>query len=205
MLETVTVVAANPWWWLLALSLMAVGVAGAILPVLPGTILVLAGVVLGAWIDGFAKVSGWTVGFIAVLAVLAWATDYVAALLGAKKAGASPAAVAGAQPLADAHAGKAAGSVGGWVPGSASGEFPTGGTGLAGSTFAAGCIGSLVSGPDVVVDAVRAGAGRAGSGTRTSAPWSRVSRLPAVSPARTDTVGGVATAAYGSSTTSVWA
>ncbi|MBK7611244.1 MAG: hypothetical protein IPJ15_08275 [Actinomycetales bacterium] len=112
---------------------------------------------------------------------------------------------AGTQPLADAHAGKAAGSVGGWVPGSASGEFPTGGTGLAGSTFAAGCIGSLVSGPDVVVDAVRAGAGRAGSGTRTSAPWSRVSRLPAVSPARTDTVGGVATAAYGSSTTSVWA
>jgi len=96
MLESVTVVAANPWWWLLSLSLMAVGVAGAILPVLPGAILVFAGAALGAWIDGFAKVSGWTVGFIALLAVLASATDYVAALLGAKKAGASPAAVAGA-------------------------------------------------------------------------------------------------------------
>ncbi|MGD9833301.1 MAG: DUF456 domain-containing protein [Piscinibacter sp.] len=96
MVETVTVVAANPWWWLLAISLMVVGVAGTILPVLPGTILVLAGVIVGAWIDGFARVSGWTVAFIAVLAVLAWATDYVAALLGAKKAGASPAAVAGA-------------------------------------------------------------------------------------------------------------
>lgn len=83
-------------WWLLAISLMAAGVAGAILPVLPGTILVLAGVFVGAWIDGFAKVSGWTVGFVAVLALLAWATDYVAALLGAKKAGASPAAVVGA-------------------------------------------------------------------------------------------------------------
>ena len=83
-------------WWLLAISLMAAGVAGVILPVLPGTILVLAGVLVGAWIDGFAKVSGWTVGFIAVLALLAWATDYAAALLGAKKAGASPAAVIGA-------------------------------------------------------------------------------------------------------------
>ena len=96
MVETLTVVSASPWWWLLAISLMAVGVAGAILPVLPGTILVLAGVIVGAWIDGFTRVSGWTVGFIAVLALLAWATDYVAALLGAKKAGASPAAVAGA-------------------------------------------------------------------------------------------------------------
>ncbi|WP_341893309.1 DUF456 domain-containing protein [Variovorax sp. YR752] len=96
MIESVTLVSASPWWWLLAISLMAVGLAGVILPVLPGAILVLAGAALGAWIDGFAKVSGWTVGVIAVLAVLAWATDYVAALLGAKKAGASPAAVAGA-------------------------------------------------------------------------------------------------------------
>ncbi|MFT3664207.1 DUF456 domain-containing protein [Piscinibacter sp.] len=96
MLESVSLASANPWWWLLAISLMAAGVAGVILPVLPGTILVLAGVVVGAWIDGFAKVSGWTVGFIAVLALLAWATDFVASLLGAKKAGASPAAVAGA-------------------------------------------------------------------------------------------------------------
>lgn len=96
MIESVMLVSASPWWWLLAISLMAVGLAGVILPVLPGAILVLAGAALGAWIDGFAKVSGWTVGFIAVLAVLAWATDYVAALLGARKAGASPAAVVGA-------------------------------------------------------------------------------------------------------------
>jgi uncharacterized protein YqgC (DUF456 family) len=85
MMDAVTLVSANPAWWLLAISLMVAGVAGAILPVLPGTLLVLAGVFVGAWIDGFTRVSGWTVGFIAVLA-----------LLGAKKAGASPAAVAGA-------------------------------------------------------------------------------------------------------------
>jgi hypothetical protein len=96
MVESLMLVSANLAWWVLAISLMAVGVAGVILPVLPGAILVLAGAALGAWIDGFTKVSGWTLGFIALLAVLAWATDFVAGLLGAKKAGASPAAVAGA-------------------------------------------------------------------------------------------------------------
>lgn len=96
MVETVVAASASPWWWVLAIGLMAVGVLGSVLPVLPGTVLVLGGVVLGAWIDGFQKVSGWAVGFIAVLALLAWATDYVAALLGAKKAGASRLAVIGA-------------------------------------------------------------------------------------------------------------
>jgi uncharacterized protein YqgC (DUF456 family) len=83
-------------WWTLAIVLMGLGVLGTVLPALPGTILVLAGVVVGAWIDGFARVSGWTVGVIALLAIVAWVTDYVAALLGARKAGASPLALAGA-------------------------------------------------------------------------------------------------------------
>lgn len=83
-------------WWVLALVLMGLGVLGTVLPVLPGTLLVLAGVVVGAWIDGFARVSGWTVGVLAVLAVLGWVADEVAVLLGARKAGASPLALAGA-------------------------------------------------------------------------------------------------------------
>nr|WP_297351343.1 DUF456 domain-containing protein [uncultured Caldimonas sp.] len=83
-------------WWTLSIALMALGVLGTVLPALPGTILVLAGVVVGAWIDGFVRVSGWTVGVLAFLAILAWVTDYVAALLGARKAGASPLALAGA-------------------------------------------------------------------------------------------------------------
>ena len=56
MMDAVTLVSANPAWWLLAISLMVAGVAGAILPVLPGTLLVLAGVFVGAWIDGFTRV-----------------------------------------------------------------------------------------------------------------------------------------------------
>jgi uncharacterized protein len=83
-------------WWVLSVGLMAVGVAGTLLPALPGPVLVLAGALLGAWIDDFTRVSGWTIGVIAVLAVLAWVTDYVAALLGARKVGASPLALVGA-------------------------------------------------------------------------------------------------------------
>ncbi|MBL8311090.1 MAG: DUF456 family protein [Burkholderiales bacterium] len=82
--------------WIAAIVLIIVGVAGTVLPALPGTILVLAGIVLGAWIDGFSRVPGWIVALIAVLAVLAWATDYVATVLGAKRVGASTLAIVGA-------------------------------------------------------------------------------------------------------------
>ena len=82
--------------WVLSAALILVGLAGIVLPALPGTILVFAGILLGAWIDDFTRVGGFAVGAIAVLAVLAWLMDYVAALLGAKRAGASRQALIGA-------------------------------------------------------------------------------------------------------------
>ncbi|WP_280154758.1 DUF456 domain-containing protein [Piscinibacter sp. XHJ-5] len=82
--------------WLLSAALILAGVAGTVLPVLPGTALILAGMVLGAWIDGFTRVSGLTVGVLAALAVIAWVLDYVSGLMGAKKAGASNQALIGA-------------------------------------------------------------------------------------------------------------
>ena len=82
--------------WFLAIALIAAGLAGTVLPALPGTALVLGGIVLGAWIDGFAKVGAGTLALIGLLAVLAWVLDYVAGLLGAKKAGASRQALVGA-------------------------------------------------------------------------------------------------------------
>lgn len=72
------------------------GLIGTVLPLLPGTVLVWGGIVLGAWIDNFARVGTTTVAVISVLAVLAWALDYVAGLLGAQKAGASKLALLGA-------------------------------------------------------------------------------------------------------------
>jgi uncharacterized protein len=82
--------------WILSAALILLGLAGIVLPALPGTILVLAGIVLGAWIDDFTRVGAFAVGAIAVLAVLAWVMDYVSALLGAKRAGASRQALYGA-------------------------------------------------------------------------------------------------------------
>lgn len=82
--------------WILSVLLIIVGLLGTVLPALPGTVLILAGIVLGAWIDGFTVIGTGTVIAVTVLAVLAWALDYVAALLGARKVGASRQALIGA-------------------------------------------------------------------------------------------------------------
>ena len=82
--------------WIASVALMVVGVAGAVLPVLPGAALVLAGTLLGAWIDDFTRVGGWTLGVLVALAVLSWGLDYVAGVLGARKVGASREALIGA-------------------------------------------------------------------------------------------------------------
>ena len=82
--------------WVLSTLLILAGLAGIVLPALPGTVLVLAGIVLGAWIDDFTRVGWFAISAITVLAILAWAMDYVSAMLGAKRAGASRQAVTGA-------------------------------------------------------------------------------------------------------------
>jgi uncharacterized protein len=82
--------------WALSALLIVAGLAGTVLPALPGTAFVLAGIVLGAWIDDFTRVPLWVVGLCTVLAVLAWVLDYVAGLMGARRAGASKQALIGA-------------------------------------------------------------------------------------------------------------
>jgi uncharacterized protein YqgC (DUF456 family) len=86
----------NVLLWIVAIALILVGITGTVLPLLPGAILVFGGIVLAAWIDDFARISGWTVGVLGVLTLIAWLVDYVAAAFGAKKAGASTMAIAGA-------------------------------------------------------------------------------------------------------------
>ncbi len=83
-------------WWTLSAVLILLGLAGTVLPALPGTALVLAGIVLGAWIDDFSRVGGVAIAVVVVLAVLAWALDYAAAVMGAQRAGASRQALVGA-------------------------------------------------------------------------------------------------------------
>jgi uncharacterized protein len=82
--------------WLLTVVLILAGLAGTVLPALPGTALVLAGIVLGAWIDDFTRVGPWTLAAITVLAVVSWVVDYLAGVMGAQRAGASRQAIVGA-------------------------------------------------------------------------------------------------------------
>lgn len=79
-----------------AVVAILLGLAGIVLPLIPGTPLLLGGLWALAWLDGFARVGGLTVGMLAMMAVLAWAIDYAAAALGVKRVGASGLAVAGA-------------------------------------------------------------------------------------------------------------
>lgn len=79
-----------------ALAMVVVGIAGTILPVLPGAPLVFAGIFLASWVDNFSHVGGWTLGLLAGLAVLALVIDLLATALGAKKVGASKWAIIGA-------------------------------------------------------------------------------------------------------------
>lgn len=85
-----------PLLWTLAVALVLVGFAGIVLPALPGTILIFAGLLLAAWADGFAHVGAWTLGILGVIAVASYAVDFVAAALGARRFGASRRAIAGA-------------------------------------------------------------------------------------------------------------
>jgi uncharacterized protein YqgC (DUF456 family) len=82
--------------WVLALLLVLAGIAGAVLPALPGAPLVFGGLLLAAWIDGFAKVGWFPLSLIGVLAALTFVVDLTATALGAKKVGASPFALVGA-------------------------------------------------------------------------------------------------------------
>ena len=88
----------DPVWPLLVLAalLVAVGIAGTVLPALPGALLVLIGLGIAAWAEGFAFVGTGSLVAIAILAVLTYGVDFAATALGAKKLGASRRALVGA-------------------------------------------------------------------------------------------------------------
>jgi uncharacterized protein YqgC (DUF456 family) len=82
--------------WIVGVLLVMAGIAGIIVPALPGHVLIFAGLLLAAWADNFTSVGGWTLALIGVIGALSYTVDFVAAGLGAKRVGASPRAVVGA-------------------------------------------------------------------------------------------------------------
>ena len=76
--------------------LILAGIAGAVLPVLPGVPLVFAGMWLAAWTDHYQHIGTFTLILLGVLALIALLIDFFASLLGAKRVGASTRALWGA-------------------------------------------------------------------------------------------------------------
>lgn len=82
--------------YVLAAVIVIVGLAGTVLPVIPGALLIFGGLFLAAWAEGFARVGFVGLSIIAVLGVLSFVADFFGTLLGAKRVGASGQALVGA-------------------------------------------------------------------------------------------------------------
>jgi uncharacterized protein YqgC (DUF456 family) len=82
--------------WVIAVLLVIVGAVGTVLPALPGVPLIFGGVLLAAWAENFQRIGGWTLGVLAVLALIGLVVDYVAASMSAQRAGASRQGIIGA-------------------------------------------------------------------------------------------------------------
>ena len=80
----------------IAAILVVLGVLGTVVPVLPGALLVFAGLFLAAWAQDFTRVGLWGLAIIGALMALSFAVDFIASTLGAKHVGASPKALIGA-------------------------------------------------------------------------------------------------------------
>lgn len=77
-------------WWSLTLFLMFVGLVGTVVPLLPGTTIILAAAVLHHFMLGAEQSVGWwTLSALAVLTLLSFALDLVSGSIGAKYFGAT--------------------------------------------------------------------------------------------------------------------
>jgi uncharacterized protein YqgC (DUF456 family) len=86
----------NLLWYGAAAVLILVGIAGAVLPALPGVPMVFAGMWLAAAVDGYSLISTRTLILLGLLAGLAVLIDFLAGILGARRVAASRTALWGA-------------------------------------------------------------------------------------------------------------
>lgn len=83
-------------WWVLALLLVGIGIAGSVLPALPGVPFVFLGLLLAAWAGDFQQVGPFPLVVLGLLTLLSFVIDLAATALGAKRVGATKLAVVGA-------------------------------------------------------------------------------------------------------------
>jgi uncharacterized protein len=82
--------------WVVAVLLVVLGLAGMLLPVLPGAPLLFLGLVVAAWAEDFQYVGLYTLLALAAMAGLSYLVEFMASVFGAKKFGGSRRAMAGA-------------------------------------------------------------------------------------------------------------
>ncbi len=82
--------------FVLAVVLIILGIAGTIVPALPGVLLVFLGLVVAAWAEGFQYVGTGILLILGVLTAISYVLDFVATAFGVKRTGASPRAFWGA-------------------------------------------------------------------------------------------------------------
>ena len=85
------------FWWLIAIVVMAVGLIGTVLPIVPGTTIILAAVILHRLMLGSEKSVGWgTIALLALLTALSYLVDLGSNYFGAQRFGATKWGIAGA-------------------------------------------------------------------------------------------------------------
>jgi len=82
--------------WILCAVLLAAGLAGTVMPALPGVPLVFLGLLAAAWAEDFAYVGSGTLIVLGAMAAIAYLADIVAGSFGARRYGASRRAAVGA-------------------------------------------------------------------------------------------------------------
>jgi uncharacterized protein YqgC (DUF456 family) len=82
--------------WILSAILAFTGLAGLLLPIVPGAPLLFLGLLLGAWAENFRYIGVWTLLILAGMTALTYVVEFAASILGVRKYGGSKRAMLGA-------------------------------------------------------------------------------------------------------------
>jgi len=78
------------FWWFFALVLFAVGLIGAVVPILPGTTIILSAAIIHQLMLGAEKSIGWkAIVVLVLLTLLSYAFDFFGSYFGSKRFGAT--------------------------------------------------------------------------------------------------------------------
>jgi uncharacterized protein YqgC (DUF456 family) len=82
--------------WVIATALVIAGLIGLVFPIMPGPVLLFAGLFCAAWAENFMHVGFGTLTVLGVMTLVGYGMDFLAGAFGAKRFGASRRAVIGA-------------------------------------------------------------------------------------------------------------